>query len=143
MRRLAVVVVIHWCGIMAFSQSPTHELGVHQASPRQPAIPSQQFDLNGRQTRQVTPSTPFWNMDFSSLASAQMQISAQDTGQQFHAPTINTGSLLAMLPPSPFPAAKLEPIPTQWPKARIEQIPTTWPALKMQPAESRLTILSK
>ena len=143
MRRLAVVVVIHWCSILAFSQSPTDDLGVQQASPRQPAIPSQQFDFNGRQTRQVTPSTPFWKMDFSSLASAQKQISAQDTDQQFHAPTINTGNLLAMLPPSPFPTAKPEPIPTRWPKARIEQIPTTWPALKMQPAESRLTTLSK
>ena len=155
MRRLAVLLVIHWCGILAFSQSPTNNFGTQQASPRRPANPRQQFDFNGHRTRQVTPSTPFWKMDFSSLDSAQNQMNARgNAGQLSHAPAINTASLFAMvrpapsilpspLLPSPLPMAKLEPIPTQWPNARFELIPTTWPDLKIQRAESSPIVPSK
>lgn len=38
-----------------------------------------------------------------------------------------------LLPTSPKPMAKMEPIPTQWPNAKFEGIPTRWPNLQTVP----------
>ena len=141
MRRFGLFVVLQWCGILAFSQSPTTHPGTPQASPYKPSASLPQFDFTSRRTRQFTPSTQSWKIDpLYGLNSAQNEASAQgDMNQHFHAPTMDTSTLLAMLRPSPSillspsPKAKLEPIPTQWPNAKIELIPTTWPDVTVQP----------
>ena len=146
MRRFALLVVLQWWGILAFSQSPTIN-GTPQASPHKPSVPLPLFDFNSHQTRHITPSTQFWKMDSLSGLNSENQTSAQgDANQVFHAPPISSSTLLAMMAPHPlvplplsllpnriWPTAKSEPIPTQWPNAKFEQIPIVWPDLKIQP----------
>jgi hypothetical protein len=142
MRRFVLLLVLQGCGILAFGQLPATNPGPPQSFPHKPL-----FEMNGRESPQITPPAKFWIDSLSGLKSAQNQtIATGDVNQILHAPNMDASTVWTPLRPSPsiltspLPIAKLEPIPTQWPNAKLEQIPTTWPNLKLKQASDSNSI---